>query len=180
LVGPEELVINLTAQSLADDFLGRVSLTGPGEVCLLNQRIARLSPVLLSPRYLLYVFKSPWFRQFVAALNTGSLIQHMFTSQLADFAIPVPPLDEQERIADDVDRLLSIAEVCEDSALRTQRRSRLTRQAVLRRAFEGRLVEQKSSDEPADVLLARIRAERAVAPVANRKQKRSRNLKAAS
>jgi type I restriction enzyme S subunit len=77
LIGPDELVINLTAQSLADEFLGRVCLTSPGEHCLLNQRIARLTPVLLPPRFLLCVFKSPWFRKFVASLNTGSLIQHM-------------------------------------------------------------------------------------------------------
>src|SRR5205823_9569536 len=90
VVGSGELVINLTAQSLKDDFLGRVCITSEGERCLLNQRLARLTPVVILPRFMLWVFKSVHFRQFVVGLNTGSLIQHMFTSQLQDFLFPLP------------------------------------------------------------------------------------------
>ena len=80
-----ELVINLTAQSLKDEFLGRVCLTSPGEVCLLNQRIARLTPGLLDPDFVFYVFRSPLFRDYVRGLNKGSLMQHMFTSEIEEF-----------------------------------------------------------------------------------------------
>ena len=45
VIGGGELVINLTAQSLKDEFLGRVCMTSSAERCLLNQRIARLTPV---------------------------------------------------------------------------------------------------------------------------------------
>src|SRR5439155_544692 len=103
LVGPDELVMNLTAQSLKDEFLGRVCMTSRSERCLLNQRIARLSPIFVNPRYLLWMFKSRHFRRFVDALNKGSLIQHMFTSQLSEFPVPLPPLEEQSRIAAAVD-----------------------------------------------------------------------------
>jgi type I restriction enzyme S subunit len=161
LIGPDELVINLTAQSLADEFLGRVCLTGSGEHCLLNQRIARLTPILLSSRFMLCLFKSAWFRMFVAALNTGSLIQHMFTSQLKAFVFPLPPLAEQERIAAEVERLTTIGEFGNASADHAARRVRALRQAVLEWAFQGRLVDQDPTDEPAETLLARIRAVRA-------------------
>lgn len=86
IISGDELVINLTAQSLKDEFLGRVCLTSPAEHCLLNQRLARLTPVSGAPKYFLYMFKSSVFRRFVEGLNSGSLIQHMFTSQLGDFA----------------------------------------------------------------------------------------------
>src|SRR5439155_26285951 len=46
LLGPGELVMNLTAQSLRDEFLGRVCMTTSSERCLLDQRQARLSPLL--------------------------------------------------------------------------------------------------------------------------------------
>lgn len=44
IVGPSELVMNLTAQSLKDEFLGRICMTGAGDRALLNQRLARLTP----------------------------------------------------------------------------------------------------------------------------------------
>lgn len=95
IVGPRELIMNLTAQSLKDEFLGRVCLTGSDERCLLNQRLARLSPIKVLPEFILWLFKSSVFRRFVDELNTGSLIQHMFTTQLGDFLLPLPPLPEQ-------------------------------------------------------------------------------------
>lgn len=170
IVGPGELVMNLTAQSLKDEFLGRICLTGSRERSLLNQRIARLTPILVSARYLVWLFKSPLFRRFVDGLNTGSLIQHMFTSQLDEFVVPLPPLAEQGRIAEEVERRLSRLEAVERAAkLGAARASRL-RQSLLAHAFSGRLVPQDPTDEPASVLLERIRKEREAAAAEKPKQ----------
>jgi type I restriction enzyme S subunit len=161
IVGPGELVINLTAQSLKDEFLGRVCITANGERCLLNQRIARLRPIKVSPRYLLWMFKSNVFRRFVDDLNTGSLIQHMFTSQLAEFTLPLPPLAEQHRIVAEVERRLSVIDELEMQVEASLKRAERLRQAILKRAFEGKLVPQDPNDEPASLLLERIRNTRA-------------------
>ena len=160
LVGSGELVINLTAQSLKDDFLGRVCITSRDDLCLLNQRLARLTPIEISPSYMLCVFRSFVFRKFVSDLNTGSLIQHMFTRQLDEFIFPLPPLEEQNAIVESVDDQLSVIE-----HLKVETESKLKdvqglRQAILRRAFTGRLVPQDPNDEPAAELLKRIAAER--------------------
>ncbi len=131
--------MNLTAQSLRDDFLGRVCLTGPDDVALLNQRLARLTPNAISSRYLLWVFKSPLFRRFVKSLNKGSLIQHMFTSQLDEFLVPVPPSLYQEKIADELDRRMSVVQHLEQAVLDSRSRARALRRAVLDWAFAGKL-----------------------------------------
>lgn len=110
LVHGSELVMNLTAQSLKDEFLGRVCVTSPDDECLLNQRLARLTPIIALPKFVLYLLKSRRFRRYVDTLNSGSLIQHMFTSQLAEFAFPLPPLAEQTRIVAEVERRLSLVE----------------------------------------------------------------------
>ena len=142
VVGSRELIMNLTAQSLKDEFLGRVCLTGSGEACLLNQRQARLNPVLALPGFLLWLFKSHVFRRFVDKLNTGSLIQHMFTSQLADFVLPLPSLDEQNEIVAEVERRLSIIEELESTVDTNLTRAARLRQAILQSAFAGQLVPQ--------------------------------------
>jgi len=160
VVGPNELVMNLTAQSLRDEFLGRVCLTNPGDHCLLNQRIARLIPNEADTNYLLLVFKSRPFRRFVESLNKGSLIQHMFTSQLAEFEIPLPPLEDQRRIVAEVERQLSLVDALSTAIDAALRRSRALRRSILERAFTGKLVPQDPSDEPAPVLLKRIANDR--------------------
>jgi type I restriction enzyme S subunit len=174
LVGGDELVMNLTAQSLKDEFLGRICITSPDERCLLNQRIAKLVPTLVRPRFLLWLFKSSIFRRFVDGLNTGSLIQHMFTSQLAEFVLPLPPLAEQERIVLAVERLLSTAEVLERDGGRSGDRVTKLRQSILNWAFEGKLVDQDPEDEPALVLLEPIRTENAAASTTTFKKSRKR------
>ena len=160
VVGPGELVINLTAQSLKDDFLGRVCITSRDELCLLNQRLARLTPIVIPSRFMLWVFKSVVFRTFVSDLNTGSLIQHMFTRQLDEFLFPLPPLPEQEAIVEIVDRQLSVIERLEAEVDSKLKKVQGLRQAILRHAFTGRLVPQNPNDEPASELLKRIAAER--------------------
>ena len=160
IVNGGELVINLTAQSLRDEFLGRTCITSPDERCLLNQRLARLTPILIPSRFMLWVFKSAHFRGFVADLNTGSLIQHMFTSQMERFVFPLPPLPEQLAITRVVEEQLSIIDHLEAQIADRSVGAHALRQAILKRAFEGNLVPQDPSDEPASELLERIRAQR--------------------
>jgi type I restriction enzyme, S subunit len=140
LVHPGEIVMNLTAQSLKDEFLGRVCMTPPQEEpILLNQRIARLTPVGMNTRFVFYVFKSRIFRRFVDQLNTGSLIQHMFTSQLDQFILPIPPREEQDRIARKIDEIIIFFDYIEDAIIKADKRAPALRAAILEAAFSGRL-----------------------------------------
>jgi type I restriction enzyme S subunit len=165
--------MNLTAQPLRDEFLGRICITDEDEVSLLNQRLARITPVLIPPQFMLWTLKSWRFRRFVDKLNTGSLIQHMFTSQLAEFAVALPPIAEQQRISDAVDAQLIILNSQEKTLEITNARSSSLRRATLTAAFTGQLVPQDPNDEPASALLERIRVERASQP----RQKATRNSK---
>jgi len=75
--------------------------------------------------------------------------------------IPLPPLDEQAQIVTEVERRLSVVSAVEAQVAADLKRAERLRQAILKRAFEGRLVPQDLSDEPASALLERIRQERA-------------------
>jgi type I restriction enzyme S subunit len=79
---------------------------------------------------------------------------------LRAIAVPVPPLAEQRRILAEVDRRLSLADAAERAVEAGLTKAKRLRRAILRRAFEGKLVPQDPNDEPASVLLERIRAER--------------------
>jgi type I restriction enzyme S subunit len=162
IIGSNELIMNLTAQSLKDEFLGRICLTGNNEHCLLNQRLARLTPIIVEKSYIFWLLKSPIFRRFVDTLNTGSLIQHMFTHQLDEFHFPLPPLEEQKEIVSEIESKLSVIIHIERTIQSSLAQSESLRQSILKRAFEGKLVPQDPNDEPASVLLERIKAEKAL------------------
>ncbi len=74
----------------------------------------------------------------------------------------LPPLAEQHRIIAELDRRLSAVDQLDAAVDFDMRRGVRLRQAILKRAFEGKLVRQDPNDEPAAVLLKRIRASRAV------------------
>jgi type I restriction enzyme, S subunit len=109
-------------------------------------------------------------RQIEASARTTAGIYKINQQTMRDYVIPLPPLAEQHRIVAEVERRLSVIQAVETAVTTNLLRAATLRQAILRRAFEGRLVPQDPNDEPAGVLLERIRAERAQAeaPVGRR------------
>jgi len=75
-------------------------------------------------------------------------------------SIPVAPLAEQKRIVDKVEGLLEQSRTAREALDRIPPLLKRFRQAVLAAAFRGELTERDASDEPASVLLERIREER--------------------
>jgi len=93
-------------------------------------------------------------------------------SNLKSVPLPLPPAKEQEVIASLYDQLFIYTQELVSVISLQIHRSYSLRQSVLNAAFEGKLVRQDSNDEPASVLLARIRAENADQP----KRKRARRI----
>jgi type I restriction enzyme S subunit len=85
--------------------------------------------------------------------------------EIKSLALPLPPRAEQERIAAEVERLLSLVQSMERAIEVGIGRADRLRQAILKHAYSGKLVPQDPADEPASALLDRIRAERAILDV---------------
>jgi type I restriction enzyme S subunit len=145
-----DIVMNLTAQSLKDDFLGRACLVRQTDEALLNQRLARLTSEVLVPEFAVLLFRSPMFRAYVTSLNKGSLIQHMFTKQIAEFWVPVPPRGAQLQAVVHASHLLHAEDRLVASVAREASRIEGLRLALLQAAFAGRLIGKES-----DLSLAR-------------------------
>lgn len=106
-----DVLINLTAQSLDDRFMGRTCLARAGDISLLNQRIGRFRgwSARVLPEYVFRVLQSSGFQRHVIGMCEGSKVKHLFWSHIGRFATRVPPIGEQRgivRVLQGVDNLL--------------------------------------------------------------------------
>ena len=81
-------------------------------------------------------------------------------TKLSGLPVPVPPAKEQEIIVSEIERCISIADALLQTIEQSLKQAERIRQSILKQAFEGKLVPQDPNDEPAEVLLERIKAER--------------------
>ncbi len=106
---------------------------------------------------------SPPIQTWLLSHTKGITYTGINIETLKETPIPIPPRAEQERIVAEAERRLSVIDGLETVVQHSLRRADRLRQSILKRAFEGKLVPQDPNDEPASVLLERIRAERSSA-----------------
>jgi type I restriction enzyme S subunit len=150
----------------------------PG-ACFQNTLIRFRASSGLDARYALAVFRAQLHaRRYMRIAQITTNIAHLGAGRFAEIEFPLPPLHEQQRIADEVERLMTISYAIERSLVQERARCLRLRQAIVKWAFEGKLVDQDCGDEPADALLIRISVERSAAEP--RMKTRTRKLKSAS
>jgi type I restriction enzyme S subunit len=96
ILEPGDLVINMTAQSLEDRFLGRVCRMH--DRALLNQRIGRLRSQGMNNDFLFVALRAPEFSDWVARRSEGSKVKHMHWRHIEDYPVPIPDLAAQQTI----------------------------------------------------------------------------------
>lgn len=127
------------------------------------------------PEYVFYFVVQKVFRSKAIPFMTGAVGQKRVPADyLRDCEIPVPTLAEQERIVAEIESRFERADALETAVDRALNDAEKLKQAVLKKAFSGELVPQNPDDEPASVLLDRIRAARA-SELPAKKGKRKKN-----
>lgn len=107
----------------------------------------------------------------VAENQVGVAQQHFNVGSMKKMPINLPPLTEQTEIVHRVEQLFAFADQLDARVKAAQVRIDRLTQSILAKAFRGELMPQDPDDEPASVLLERIRVQRASAPKARRSTK---------
>ena len=160
-----DMLMCLSSQSDNPEPLGKTAIYRLDTYALLNQRVLKFRPYKdeLTP-YLYYTINSFYFWYNVSHQGGGSAQANLKLNHVLDMQIPLPPLAEQKRIVAKIEELLPKVEKYgkaqdELNKLNEELPERL-KKSILQEAIEGRLVPQDPNDEPASVLLQKIREEK--------------------
>lgn len=123
--------------------------------------------------YLNIYFQSPEVQRNLLEQTVGGAQGVINTKSVYQTFIALPPVEEQTEIVHRVEQLFAFADQLEARVRTAQTRIDRLTESILAKAFRGELVSQDSNDEPASVLLERIKAQRAAAPKVKRGRKAS-------
>ena len=118
----------------------------------------------IEPEYIVAYLQSPYVDSAINAATYGIKMPRAGTETMTSLLVPVPPLSEQCRIVQKLKELYPFIQkydTCEQSlkTLNSDFPDQL-KKSILQLAVQGKLVPQDSADEPASVLVERIRAEK--------------------
>jgi type I restriction enzyme, S subunit len=139
---------------------GRAAIVSDVAPFAIVRSVLMLRP-LVCPRYLLSCVQSSWCQTWISRASGSSAQAHLYILDTRKMPVPIPSLAEQQIIVDEVERLLSITDAVMQAIEQSLKQTERMRQSILKKAFEGKLVPQDPNDEPAELLLERIKTERA-------------------
>jgi len=156
------------------EHIGRAA-TWHGEIngcCHQNHLIRWRSNGGALPEFVMIYLSSPQGRSdLVKAAKSTTGLHTLSISKVSSLTLPVADLQQQQQIVRRVEQLFAYADQLEAKVAAAQQRIDALTQSLLAKAFRGELVPQDPTDEPASVLLERIRAQRAARPKPKRGRK---------
>lgn len=122
--------------------------------------IFRVNQKYILPEYVSFYLNSPITKQRMLDMISGVAITRLTLVKLNNSYLALPPLAEQKEIVRRVEKLLANVDKLEAAYKQYSQTLNTLNQSILAKAFKGELVPQDPNDEPAAVLLERIKAEK--------------------
>ena len=118
----------------------------------------------IDPNYIVNYLKSPYVDNLINSITYGVKMPRVGTETMTSLLVPIPPLEEQRRIVEKIDEVASAVSAYDVAYQKTENLNsafpEALKKSILQEAVQGKLVPQDPSDEPAEALLERIRAEK--------------------
>lgn len=125
-----------------------------------SRDVARIAPLPgIVPEYLHIYLQSGFSQRYLKAHARGVAVKGVNIASIRALPVAVPSVTTQMKIVEACQQQLSAIDAAEKATALSSSRCMVLRKALLTRAFSGELVHQDLTEEPAFVILDRIRAE---------------------
>ena len=118
----------------------------------------------IDEHFFMMIYVSPYVQTYLIGDSIGTTMNNLNQGLLSQLLVPVPPYKEQKRIFERYTSVLPLTNIYEkryqDKKLLDLNIYYLLKKSILQEAIQGKLVPQDPSDEPASILLQRIREEK--------------------
>ena len=112
------------------------------------------------PEYARIMIDSPLLQEQIHSKTYGNTVDTITISTANEYLCVLPPINEQQKVVDVVKSVLEVTDVIEDGYNELKTCIAQTKSKILDLAIRGKLVPQNPDDEPASVLLERVRTEK--------------------
>lgn len=126
------------------------------------------------PEYIYFACTSTMFQKSIHDNASSTTLPILNKTKFENLIFPMCSYLEQQKIVEEIEHRFSIADRVEEMVEQNLRRAEHLRQSILKKAFAGKLVPQDPTDEPASVLLERIRVEKEKSASKEKQRKRSK------
>ena len=139
--------------------IGKTGYIKNSGIC--NQQINAILPnTFILPEYTYFCMCSEFEQQQIWTNSSATTLPILNKSKFDILFFPVPPKAQQTRTVERIKELLHFVEIIQQEKRTLQETIKLTKSKILDLAIRGKLVPQDPNDEPASVLLERIRSEK--------------------
>ena len=142
------------------NLVGKVAIFDLNEDAVFNYHLMRIRvrETVANPRFLKYFLETPAARRYIEDVSVSTAGQNSINQkQLAALVVPIAPMEEEKRIVNSLDSMLSHCNMILQQASQVEDISASLEQSILAKAFRGELVPQYSREEAASLTLERTK-----------------------
>jgi type I restriction enzyme, S subunit len=110
---------------------------------LLNQRVAVIKDLKVTQDFIYLFFQTNIFKEYIRSNFSETLQPNLSPKDLALTPIPLPSIEEQQLIVQELESKLTVCDKIEETINQSLQQAEALRQSILKKAFEGKLVSTK-------------------------------------
>jgi len=156
--------------------IGRVAVVTQDFEFSMFVSVALIKPIreILNAKYLAYALMDYINKIDISKTIKGGLVKNFHLEDIRESVLPICLIEEQKQIVNVIESRFERAKLLEDTVEQGLEKIEQLKQSVLKKAFEGKLVEPNPNDESVEALLERIRKQRAILPTIGSSKRKKR------